>query len=281
MVARRAPRGILSRAMGFAYRGAVAVVTGASSGIGAAVARDLASRGTTVIGVARRKELLEKVVDDCRAGAPESEAAVCDVGERDAIEALCRDVLARHGKVDVLVNNAGIPMRVHATRLTAEQVELAMRIDFLGAVWPTLTLLPSMLERKSGHIVNVASVAARLPSAREAAYTAAKHALAGWTDVLAVDLHDTGVQVHLVNPGPIKTEIWDKIEEPAAFGGKLHPPERVARVVRACLEKGSHERWYPRSLRILPFFKMAMPRPFLRAFAWFDRKADQKDPAEY
>jgi short-subunit dehydrogenase len=261
--------------MGFGYRDAVAIVTGASSGIGAAVARDLAARGTTVIAVARRREMLERVVADCRANAPASEALVCDVGERDAIESLCRDVLTRHGKVDVLVNNAGIPMRVHATRLTAEQVERVMRIDFLGAVWPTLVLLPSMLERRSGHVVNVASVAGRLPSAREAGYTAAKHALAGWTDVLAVDLYGTGVRAHLVNPGPIKTEIWDKVEEPPAFGGKLHPPERVARSVRRCLEKGSHEVWFPRSMRVLPYVKMLMPRPFIRAFAAFDRKADR------
>jgi short-subunit dehydrogenase len=262
--------------MAFTYRGAVAIVTGASSGIGAAVARDLASRGTTVIAAARRKAMLEAFVDDCRRGAPASEAVVCDVGEREQIEGLCRDVLARHGMVDVLVNNAGIPMRVHATRLTAEQVELAMRVDFMGAVWATLALLPSMLERRSGHIVNISSVAGRLPSAREAAYTAAKHALNGWTDVLAVDLYGTGVHVHAVNPGPIRTEIWDKIEEPAAFTGKLYPPERVARAVRACLERGVHERFFPRTMAVLPYFKMAMPRVFLKTFAAFDRRADRE-----
>src|SRR5438128_11565733 len=99
--------------MGFDYRSSIAIVTGASSGIGAAVARDLASRGTTVVAAARRREMLEAVVADCRRGAPESEAAVCDVGDRAAIEGLAHDVLNRFGKVDVLVNNAGIPMRVH------------------------------------------------------------------------------------------------------------------------------------------------------------------------
>src|SRR3989442_981612 len=83
---------------------------------------------------------------------------------------------------------------------------------------------------------NGASVAGRMPSAREAGYTAAKHALAGWSDVLAVDLYGTGVRVHLVNPGPIRTEIWDKIEEPPAYSGKFYPPEKVADAVRACLD---------------------------------------------
>src|SRR3989442_5144078 len=251
------------------------MVTGASAGGGAGGARDRAWGGRRGIGGARGGEMLEAVVADCKLGAPASEAVVCDVGEREQIEGVCGDALARHGKVDLLVNNAGIPMRVHATRLTAEQVERVMRIDFFGAVWATLALLPSMLGRRSGHIVNISSVAGRLPSAREAGYTAAKHALNGWTDVLAVDLRGTGVQVHVVNPGPIRTEIWDKIEEPAAFSGKLYPPEEIARVVRACLERGSHERWFPRSMAWLPPFKMAMPRTFIRSFAAFDRKADR------
>ncbi len=86
-----------------------------------------------VAAAARRRDLLDAVVADCRRGAPASEAVVCDIGERDQAEALVRDALSRHGRIDVLVNNAGIPMRVHATRLTAEQVERVMRINFLGA----------------------------------------------------------------------------------------------------------------------------------------------------
>ena len=90
---------------------------------------------------------------DCRRGAPASEAVICDIGERDQAEALVRDALSRHGRIDVLVNNAGIPMRVHATRLTAEQVERVMRINFLGAVWTTLAALPSMLERRTEGVI--------------------------------------------------------------------------------------------------------------------------------
>ena len=264
--------------MGFDYRGSIAIVTGASSGIGAAIARDLASRGTTVVAAARRREMPDAVDADCVRGAPGSEAVSCDVGERDQVSSLVAGTLERHGTIDVLVNNAGIPMRVHATRLEPEQVERVMRVNFLGAVWATLAALPSMLERRRGHVVNVSSAAGRIPSPREAAYTASKHAMAGWSEVLAVDLHGTGVRVHLVNPGPIRTEIWDKVTEPPAFQGKLHPPEKIADVVRDCLEHGRFERWYPRSIAALQLVKHVAPRSFIKSLARFDRRADRPGP---
>jgi short-subunit dehydrogenase len=228
-----------------------------------------------VVAAARRRDLLDAVVADCVRGAPASEAVTCDVGERDQAEALVRDVASRHGKLDVLVNNAGIPMRVHATRVTPEQVERVMRINFMGAVWTTLAALPSMLERGRGHIVNISSAAGRIPSPREAAYTASKYAMSGWSEVLAADLHGSGIQVHLVNPGPIRTEIWDKVQEPAAFKGKLLPPERIADAVRDCLEHGKFERWFPRSMAGLQAFKLLAPRTFIRSLARFDRRADR------
>jgi short-subunit dehydrogenase len=81
-----------------------------------------------------------------------------------------------------------------------------------------------------------------------------------------------------VNPGPIRTEIWDKIEEPAAFRGKLLPPERIADAVRACLERGSFERWYPRTMAGLQLAKLVAPRAFIRSLARFDRRADASEP---
>jgi short-subunit dehydrogenase len=132
-----------------------------------------------------------------------------------------------------------------------------------------------MLERRCGHIVNVASVAGRIPSPREAAYTAAKHALCGWTDVLAADLARSGVKVHLVNPGPIETEIWDKLDEPAAYSGRLHSPDDVAAAVRACLEKGTFERWEPRALRALWPVHSLVPGLFARATGIFDERGSK------
>jgi short-subunit dehydrogenase len=258
--------------MGFEYDGKVAVVTGASSGIGRAVALDLASRGTTVVVVARRLEPLEQVADIARRTAPNSRAASADVADRDAIEGVIRDTLEREGRIDVLVNNAGIPMRKHATRLSVEDVTRVMEINFYGSVYATLAALPSMLERKRGHIVNVSSVAGRIGSPREAAYSASKYAMSGFTDVLASDLLGSGVEVHLICPGPIDTEIWGQVQEPPAYNGKFYPPEVIAKAVRACLEKGSYERWAPRRMRGASYFKTLAPKMFAKGTARYDRK---------
>ena len=258
--------------MGFDYAGKVAVVTGASSGIGKAIALDLASRGTTVVALARRKDLLDEVVAEARKTAPESRAVVADISDRAAVEKAMRAVLKRQGAVDVLVNNAGIPMRKHASRLTVEDVENVMRINFFGSVYATLAVLPSMLERGSGHLVNIASVAGRLGSPREAAYSASKYAMAGWSDVLASDLLGSGVQVHLVNPGPIDTEIWGHVQEPPAYQGKFFPPSVIAKAVRKSLENGSFERWAPKRMRLASYFKTLAPKSFAKGTARYDRK---------
>lgn len=258
--------------MSFRYAGRVAIVTGASSGIGRAIALELASRGSTVVGAARRKPELEETIEGCRRTAPASEAVVCDVSDRAAVEDLVRGAIARHGKVDVLVNNAAVPMRVHARRLTVEQVERAMQVNFMGSVYATLAALPSMLERREGWVVNISSVAGRIGNAREAAYTASKFAMVGWSEVLAADLAGSGVRVHVVYPGPIDTEIWNKVDEPPAYRGKRYPPEMVARAVCACLERGRFERWAPGNLRAVPVWRALAPDAFIRGLVRYDRK---------
>jgi short-subunit dehydrogenase len=261
--------------MGFVYRDKVAIVTGASSGIGKAIALDLARRGTTVISAARRKELIEEVAAECRRTAPESGSAVVDVADRTAVETMCRDVLKKHGRVDLLVNNAGIPQRIHASRVTVEDVEQVMQINFMGTVYATLALLPSMLERRRGWIVNIGSVAGRVGSPRESAYAASKYAMTGWSEVLAADLLETGVKVHLIVPGAIDTEIWQKVQEPASYNGKFIPPQAIADAVRECLETGKFERWVPRRLQPVSLFRSLAPGSYVKGIARFDKRADR------
>ena len=262
--------------MSYDYKDRVAIVTGASSGIGRAIALDLASRGATIVAAARRADMLEEVAGECRASTPASEAVVTDVGDRAAVEKLIAGVLERHGKVDLLINNAGIPMRVHASRLTSDQIERTMRINYLGAAYAIAAVLPSMLARKDGHIVNVASVAGRVASPRESAYTASKFAMTGFSEVLAADLDGSGVHVHVVYPGPIKTEIWEKVDEPAAYRGKLYPPQIIADAVRSCIERGHFERWAPRRIGLVMIARTLFPTQFLKGVAKYDRRQSAK-----
>jgi short-subunit dehydrogenase len=186
------------------------LVTGASSGIGAALAPVLAARGATVGIVARRADRLADVKADCDAVGPTATVWQRDLGDLDATRRLATEVLEAWGSVDCLVNNAAIPKRVRATDLTMGELDETMRVNFLSPAQLTLALLPHWLERREGLVVNVSSMGGRIPIANEAAYNASKFALAGWAEALRIDLEGTGVDVKLVLPGPIATEIWDQ-----------------------------------------------------------------------
>src|SRR5437764_9686239 len=190
-------------------QGTTALVTGASSGIGASLARSLAKRGVTVGLVARRRERLEEVLADCQASTPESKFWAADLGDLELAERVALETWDTFGHVDILVNNAGIPKRRHVTELTYDEVEEVMRVNFLSPTRMSLALLPKMLERGRGSVVNVSSVAGRLGNPREAAYCASKFALCGWSEAMNVDLWDTPIEIRLVNPGAIDTEIWE------------------------------------------------------------------------
>ena len=226
--------------------GTTALVTGASSGIGAATARTLSARGTTVALVARRADRLEEVAADCRAGAPRSRAFPGDLADPDRAADLAVRVWDELGPLDVVVNNAGIPMRRRVDRLTMAEVTRVMTVNYLSPVAITLALLPRLLERGSGTIVNVASLGGRLGIATEAAYSASKFALAGWSEAIAADLLGTGVAVRLVLPGAIDTEIWDQPgNDPPLYSGPLVPAEEVAEGIVACIGSERFEHYIP------------------------------------
>jgi short-subunit dehydrogenase len=189
--------------------GATVLVTGASSGIGEALAPQLAARGATVGIVARRADRLETVLAACREHAPASEMWAADLSDLDAAADVARHVEARFGRVDVLVNNAAIGKRKLVQTLDDDDLDATMRTNFTSPVRIAMTLLPGMLARGAGLIVNVSSMGGRLGIAHEAAYCASKFALAGWSESARLDLEGTGVKVKLVLPGPIATEIWE------------------------------------------------------------------------
>jgi short-subunit dehydrogenase len=234
--------------------GSTILVTGASSGIGAALAPLLAERGATVGIVARRRDRLESVLDRCRVHAPESKLWAVDLGDLDAAERLVHDAWHAFGSVDVLVNNAAIPKRRSVVDLTTDEVDDVMRVDFTSPVRMTMALLPRWLERDHGMVVNVASAGGRLGIIHEAAYCAAKFALSGWTESMAIDLWDTGVDVRLVHPGAIETEIWDLPDNDEPFyHGPFDPPEVVAEGIAAAIESDGFEHYVPDMKGVVEF----------------------------
>ena len=226
--------------------GSKVLLTGASSGIGAATARLLAARGATVGIVGRRAELLARVLDDCRRSSPDSRMWVADLGDLDRAESLVDEAWDSLGGLDVLINNAAVPKRRAITALTQAEVEETMRVNFLAPSRMTLRLLPRLLSGAGGVIVNVASMGGRLGIAHEAAYCASKFALTGWSEAMAVDLHGTNVAVRLIQPGPIDTDIWDREgEDPPLFEIDKLAPELVAEGIVAAIEGDGFEHYLP------------------------------------
>jgi short-subunit dehydrogenase len=230
------------------------VVTGASSGIGAALAVSLAARGATVGIVARRRDRLEEVLATCREHAPASRLWAVDLGDLDAAVRTVEEAWAAFGRVDVLVNNAAVPKRRSVTALTTDEIDDVMRIDFTSPVRMTMALLPRWLERDRGMVVNVSSLGGRLGIVHEAAYCAAKFALCGWSESMAMDLWDTGVDVRLINPGAIDTEIWDQPDNDDPFyHGPFDPPEVVADGIVAAIEGDRFEHYLPDMKAVVEF----------------------------
>jgi short-subunit dehydrogenase len=234
--------------------GANVLLTGASSGIGAALAPKLAEAGARVALVARREERLLEVLEQCQPHAPGSQIWVCDLDDPGAAESCALEVEGAFGTVDVLINNAAIPKRRRVTDLSVSEFQQTMRVNLESPVRMTLSLLPGMLERGRGSIVNVSSMGGRLGITHESAYCAAKFGLCGWSEALALDLWDTPIEVRLIQPGPIDTEIWDQPDnEQALYDGPLEHPAVVADGIIAAIEGDTFEHYLPDLKAVVEF----------------------------
>jgi short-subunit dehydrogenase len=226
------------------------LVTGASSGIGAALAPMLAARGATVGIVARRRDRLEQVLAECRRHAPASRLWAADLGNLALAERVALEAWDAFGGLDVLVNNAAIPKRKAVPDLSAAEIAHVMDVNFHSPVRMGQAVLPRMLARRRGMIVNVASLGGRVGIVHEAAYCAAKFALCGWSEVMAIDLAGTGVEVKLVLPGPIETEIWETKPGniPAIYQGPFVPAADCAADIVRAIETDGFEFYAPEEI---------------------------------
>ncbi len=200
------------------FRESAVVVTGASAGIGAELARRLAGEGAWLALGARDAARLEEVAAECRARGGRAIAVPTDVGEEAQCRALVERAVEEYGRVDTLVNNAGLSMWARFDEITDLSIfERLMRVNYLGSVFCTHHALPH-LRRSRGRIVGVSSLAGLNGIPTRSAYAASKHAMTGFFDSLRIELHGTGVTVTMVYPGFVHTEIRER-----AFGPDGRP----------------------------------------------------------
>ena len=233
----------------------VAVVTGGSSGIGAAVARALRGRGWDCVLLARGEERLRPLAEELGA-----EWELCDVGDREAVEGAAGAVVARHPHISLLVNNAGIPGRGTFLRATAEKIEEVTRTNYLGGVWCLRAFLPALEAAAPSDVVNVVSVAGTVAAGSGGPYTASKHAQLAFSRSVAAELRPRGVRVHTILPGFVETEGFP---QRTRFGARLSTlvvePELVAERVLAALDRDRREVFVPRWYRIAPLAQALAP----------------------
>lgn len=236
------------------------VITGASSGIGRAVALEMARRGAHLFLGARRLGELEKTAADCRALGVRATAVATDVTRRED----CERLIAAAGHVDVLINNAGFAVFDAVAEAKSDDVRSMMETNYFGMLHCTQAVLRQMLQRGSGSIVNVASIAGIMGFARMGGYCATKFAVIGLTEALRDEVIGRGVTVALVCPGTTETEFFTKAERakmPGASG--LIPAASAARVARAVCDAAEDGR-YRRILPLLAAVYMRMKEVFPR-----------------
>ena len=239
----------------------VAVVTGGSSGIGAALARRLAGRGIHCVLVARGRDRLERVAAEIGA-----DAEVCDVADRSAVEELAGRVRARHEAVHLLVNNAGIPGRRSFLELPAEQIEQVVRVNYLGGVWCLRAFLPLLEAGAPSVVVNVASVAGTVSGGPSGPYSAAKHAQVAFSRTTAGELAPRGIRVLTVIPGLTHTEGFpqDRFISHPVWRRAVTTPERVADAIVDGIAGGATEVTVPGYYRVASLLQGLAPATLTR-----------------
>lgn len=250
-----------------AFRDNVVVITGGSSGIGREVAYQLAAQGASLVLAARDPVLLETVVKECERRGARAIAVPTDVSVESECKTLIERAVAEYGRIDTLINNAGISMHARFDELESmEPVERIMRINYLGSVYCTHYALPE-LKRRGGRIVAVSSLAGKTGVPQRTAYSASKHAMAGFFDSLRLELASEGVSVTVVYPGFVATEIGTRAVGP---GGKtlgkrpvrdaaVMPADECARQIIVASAARRRELVMTRQAKIGQWIKLAAP----------------------
>lgn len=202
--------------------GKVAIITGASSGIGEATARKLAKEGAAVVLAARREDKLKNLKQEITDAGGKALVVETDVTKRDQLEALAKAAKDEYGSVDVLVNNAGVMLLSYLKNLQVDEWEQMVDVNIKGVLFGTAAVLPTMMEQGSGHIVNVSSVAGRRVFQSGAVYSATKFAVTAFSEGIRSELSAKhGIRVTSIEPGAVSTELTEHITDEEVKEGML------------------------------------------------------------
>ena len=242
----------------------VAVVTGASSGIGAALARELAARGWLCVLLARREERLRALAHEL-----DGEYELCDVSDRAAVDEIAARVLERHPQVKLLVNNAGIPARATFLDGDPERIEQVVRTNYLGGVWCLRAFLPGLEAARPSDVVNVVSVAGTVAFPPSGPYSASKHAQLAFSRATSASLRRRGIRVHTVNPGFVETEGFPQrnVLRNRFFRRSVLDPDAIARHVADLVGGPPSETTIPRLYRAPAVLQALAPNLVARLVA--------------
>lgn len=217
--------------------GKTVIITGASSGIGAAIALRLAAAGASVVLGARRVEQLDALVDRIGAAGGRASALACDVTRPENLERLAAHALERFGSIDALVNNAGVMPISRLDKLDIAGWDRTIDTNIKGVLYGIAAVLPRMQAQGSGHIISISSVAGHKVNGGSAVYAASKHAVRVIAEALRQEVTRDGIRVTVISPGATTSELFDKILDPASqkrlegAAGIALPADSVARAV--------------------------------------------------
>jgi uncharacterized protein len=237
----------------------IAVVTGASSGIGAEIARLLARRGWRCVLLARREDRLRALAEEIG-----GEYEVCDVADREAVERVAARIIERHSSVHLLVNNAGIPAR---TTFLDGDPEAVMRTNYLGGIWCLRAFLPGLEAAAPSDVVNVVSIAGAVAFPPSGPYSASKHAQLAFSRATAAQLRSRGIRVHTVKPGFVETEGFPQGRLRRPLRRLVIGPKKIADHVVTSVEHGRGETTVPRYYAIASLLQALLPNVLARVLA--------------
>jgi uncharacterized protein len=246
------------------FTGKAVLITGASSGIGKQAAIDFADNGVqTIVLVARSKTRLEELKEILQENsASKSVVYSCDVSRKADVVRMGKEILGSLGHIDILVNNAGFGLYDKVQDQSIEEMESITFTNYLGMVYCTKTFLDSMISRKSGHVVNVASVAASFGVTGLAAYCASKYAILGFSEALSHELHGTGVGITVVSPIGVKTNFFSHesfAHRIPNYTGFMLEPKSVSKAILAAANSPRLEIMIPFYIRVGVWFKHTIP----------------------